>query len=99
LFPRQLGLFPRTQDNLKRIEALNKLDQSAHYDVNRFADLTTEEFANAYLTKHVPSISHMPVAAHMPVNDLPTEFDWTTKGAVTPVKNQGQWYGSVSEFA
>jgi cathepsin F len=75
--------------NLERIATLNKLDKGATYAVNKFADLTQEEFKNLYLSSQTPQ-TNFPVAADLPVNDLPTEWDWSAKGAVTPVKNQGQ---------
>lgn len=64
------------QDNLKRIDAMNKLDTGAVYAVNKFADLTAEEFANMYLSKHTPSVAHLPVAEHLPTNDIPSSIDW-----------------------
>ena len=61
--------------------------------MNHFGDLSTEEFSATYLMKK-PEVS-------APKNACENQFtgngfvgdatvDWTTKGAVTPIKNQGQ---------
>ena len=86
-FEHRLSVFAQ---NLERIATMQRMDKGARYGVNKFADLTAEEFANMYLSKTKPDISHLPVAASLPTNDLPTEWDWVAKGAVTAVKNQGQ---------
>merc|ERR1711998_676148 len=58
--------------------------------INEFADLTNAEFKRLYtgynaMTKK-PSLN---VELH-DVSAAPSSVDWTTKKAVTPVKNQGQ---------
>merc|ERR1712136_224941 len=61
--------------------------------VNEFADLTTSEFVSQY-TGYKPQnvwsgLKHL--GTHGYVGEpLADAVDWTTKGAVTPVKNQGQ---------
>lgn len=55
--------------------------------VNQFTHLTTEEFAQIYLT----SVRQTETKEVETVDDpLVGDVDWTTQGAVTPVKNQGQ---------
>ena len=63
------------QDNLKRIAHLNKLDSGAVYAVNKFADLTAEEFSNMYLSKHTPKLD-LPVAEPLDVTSAPDSIDW-----------------------
>jgi xylem cysteine proteinase len=75
-------------DNRMAITKHNKLGKSHSLGINEFADLTQEEFAQKYL-------SHYQITRPMNIELLDettaaTEIDWTTKGAVTPVKNQGQ---------
>ena len=61
--------------------------------LNKFADLMTEEFAavmNGYRQEDKvrgEAPTHIRLA---PEIELPSSIDWRTKGAVTPVKDQGQ---------
>jgi len=59
---------------------------------NQFADLTLEEFAAQYLTlKPAGERSDAFLGTFTSDgSDVPAEIDWASKGAVSPVKNQGQ---------
>jgi len=78
--------------NLRRILFYNHIEQgSAVYKVNEFADMSEEEFGEKYLgfsydgkRKEKKRFSRGTKLRH-----IPESFDWTEKGAVTPVKNQG----------
>jgi len=77
---------------MKRAYLLDITDQSSgRYGATEFADLTEEEFRRSHLSpKWDVNKAPKKVAPLVSINDIPTSFDWRTKGAVTEVKNQGQ---------
>merc|ERR1712136_493234 len=81
------------KDNMQKVAAMNAehvlISGEAVYGITKFSDLTTEEFKNMYLG-YIPSNetkTYVDVKLDGPVaNDI----DWVSKGAVTPVKDQGR---------
>jgi len=75
--------------NLKKIQMHNAGNHTWTMGVNQFADLTPTEFkayiknSGGYRPKMTFNFRHLNLTAADSV-------DWTTRGAVTPVKNQGQ---------
>jgi C1A family cysteine protease len=60
--------------------------------MNQFGDLTLDEFSEQYLgyqSRERDFIRSMNEVTLVDDN-VPDSIDWTTKGAVTPIKNQGQ---------
>jgi len=92
----RLGIFTK---NLNLIEKHNEeFDKGIHsysMGVNYFADWTVEEFREKMLgvrmDKSLKKGLSSGVHLRLPSNiEIPTDVDWRTEGAVTPVKNQGQ---------
>ena len=78
-------------ENYANIEERNSLNRTVTLGLNKFADLTTEEFVTRHLSGYVAKPHFQGLRKQFPNSSaLPLEVDWTTKGAVTPVKNQGQ---------
>ncbi|KAL5576552.1 hypothetical protein UlMin_018251 [Ulmus minor] len=85
------------KNNVELIEAFNqKKEQMYTLGVNKFADLTNEEFRamfNGYTKQPSKRVSNSLEASNFRygnVTDLPPSIDWRQKGLVTPVKDQGQ---------
>lgn len=78
--------------NFLKISASNSVNDYV-LSLNKFADLTEEEFLAKY-TGLKPNLASTPVneAVKTPktLQQTPTNVDWRTQGAVNPVKNQGQ---------
>jgi len=86
------------KDNMKRSRQLNhKQGQKASFGATKFSDLAHQEFKDKYLMKPFPAQNvcrwpyHRvaPLFSEEKVRDIPSSFDWRTKGAVTAVKDQG----------
>ncbi|KAL0383558.1 UNVERIFIED_CONTAM: Senescence-specific cysteine protease SAG39 [Sesamum calycinum] len=80
------------KDNVEFIEAFNEAGSRPYkLGINAFADLTNEEFKGArnglFKVQKLPKVASF---KYENVSGLASSMDWRKKGAVTPVKDQGQ---------
>jgi len=83
------------EENMKFVAAENSKDHTYTLGEGPFSDLTNEEFKQMYVSGYNASsqmFEGMPyLGEHEDAGEqVAAEVNWVTKGAVTPVKNQGQ---------
>ncbi|RYR68542.1 hypothetical protein Ahy_A03g015040 [Arachis hypogaea] len=90
------------KNNVEFIESFNAAgDKSFKLSVNRFADLSVEEF-KASLNGLPKSHWQTTPFRHENVTDIPETVDWRKRGVVTPIKDQGtcgSWWAFSSVAA
>jgi len=82
-------------ENFNKIHRLNSETEGVTFAVNKFADLTATEFKQIYASganfeNHRKEVARNSLRRNLNVDALPDSVDWRNKGAVTPVKDQGQ---------
>lgn len=83
------------KDNLRFIQEHNAKNGSYRLGLNRFADLTNEEYRSVFLGRRDGNrrglrTSRVSDRYSFQAGDiLPESVDWREKGAVVPVKDQG----------
>ncbi|KAJ4961945.1 hypothetical protein NE237_021855 [Protea cynaroides] len=85
------------KENVKMIHQFNKEDHSYKLKLNKFGDMTNQEFKSTYAGSKVRHHSMLRGTSHATpgfiyenFENVPSSIDWRTKGAVTPIKDQGQ---------
>jgi len=90
--------FQNFKQNLMTLAEVQKANPLGQYNVTKFFDMSREEFrrypcgVDNLRDLNSKSPGFVPVMNAEPIEDkaIPANWDWTTKGAVTPIKNQAQ---------
>ena len=81
------------KDNLRFIDEHNSVERSYKVGLNKFADLSNEEYRSMYLGGRKGNRTRLSRASDMYMprvgEELPEKVDWRELGAVVPVKDQG----------
>jgi len=89
-YAKRLGIFAENMERVAKMNAEHVLiNGEAVFGVTKFSDLTPEEFKATYLT-YRPSNRTRNVKDPVIEGPIANDIDWVSKGAVTPVKDQGR---------
>ncbi|KAJ0713121.1 putative chymopapain protein [Helianthus annuus] len=93
----KLRRFNVFKSNVLHVHETNKMDKPYKLKLNKFADMTNHEFRSVYAGSkihHHRSLQGDRIGnkafMYANVESVPTSVDWRKKGAVAPVKDQGQ---------
>ncbi|VFQ74889.1 unnamed protein product [Cuscuta campestris] len=86
------------KSNTRYVHNFNKMDNKPYkLKLNKFADMTNHEFRSTYAGSKINHHRQLqgtsrtkPSFRYANATTVPTSVDWRTKGAVTPVKDQGK---------
>jgi KDEL-tailed cysteine endopeptidase len=85
--------FEAFKANARYVSEFNKKEGMTYeLGLNKFADMTLEEFVAKYAGAKVDAaaaLASVPEAEEEVVGDVPAAWDWRQHGVVTPVKDQG----------
>ena len=103
---RKLKRFKAFKDNLLYMVSHNNISSSSFLlGLNQFADLSFDEAVASGLIGRTPGDNKTSTYQQAPVNAtvcypslLPKNFDWRSRGVVTPVKDQGQCGNEISIY-
>jgi len=86
--------FMNWQSNVVKVENINRAELSWTAGLNKFSDLTWDEFKASYLMEAGQNCSATnvdgPAFVEKVKGKIPHEFDWRHHNGVSPVKDQGQ---------
>lgn len=78
------------RENSGFIRTHNQGKKDWYLGINKFADMSIEEFRSIYLPHKYQRKTERNVVEQEPFVNAPSSVDWRTQGAVTAVKDQGQ---------
>ena len=92
--PLRLENFKRNMKYIVEKNAMQNSPQGHHLGLNRFADMSNEEFKSKYISKVKKPFSRSLTSSGLhfkdgSCEDAPYSLDWRKRGVVTGVKDQG----------